>query len=124
MLYRIPRSPGDDGYARPRRLAFVDNYRLITRRIKSNARRIATNAETLAARPRKRASACAPITSRLRDRGLAAEGSGMFLDLAYVVRPLLPPHGLRAAGDVAIFLLPAPDRQPNGRWPWAMPTRR
>jgi eukaryotic-like serine/threonine-protein kinase len=114
MLYRIPRSLVTMGMRALGRLAFVDNYRLITRRLKSTLADC-TNAETLAAAAKETGLGMRtdhPHVYVITGLG-GGTGSGMFLDLAYVVRHLLRRMGYERPETSAIFLLPAADRQPN-----------
>jgi serine/threonine protein kinase len=117
MLYRIPRTQVTLGVRALGRLAFCDNYRSITRRLRAEleaclapealtAAQLQTGLVMRSNRPRVYVIA-----------GLAGgTGSGMFLDLAYVVRQQLMQLGYEAPDIVGIFFMP-----PLGRPPTAAP---
>jgi hypothetical protein len=112
MLYRIPRNLVTTGCRALGRLAFMDNYRLIARRLENELE----------------ASACEEALHRAAEEtklGLRTNrprvyiiaglgggtGGGMFLDLAYVARNLLKTRGYSRVETIGVFLLPAVDRQ-------------
>jgi eukaryotic-like serine/threonine-protein kinase len=112
MLYRIPRNLATTGCRALGRLAFVDNYRAIVRRLE-NELETCTREDGL-----RRAAEETKLGLRTnRPRvyivtGLAGgTGGGMFLDLAYVVKNLLKTRGYPRAETVGLFLLPEVDRQ-------------
>lgn len=114
MLYRIPRNLVTTGMRALGRLAFCDNYRTISRRLRTDLE-TCTKQETL--------------TNALRLSGLGlrtnwprvyvvttlagGSGSGMFLDVAYVVRSFLKEMGYDRPEILGVFLLPAADRNPS-----------
>jgi serine/threonine protein kinase len=114
MLYRIPRSLVTSGMRPLGRLAFLDNYRLILRRLRTELG-ACSHLENL----QTAATATGLGLHRSRPRvyvvtGLAGgTGSGIFLDLAYVLRQLLKAYGCEDPDIVGIFLLPAADRHPG-----------
>lgn len=107
LLFQIPRQQTHAGMRALGRLAFVDNYRLISNRLETDLRECA-GPETLH-------QACQLTGLELRSSkprvyivtGLAGgTGSGIFLDLAYVVRGLLKKQG--AFPELTgLFVLPA-----------------
>ena len=114
MLYRIPRNLVTTGLRVLGRLAFFDNYRMISRRFQAeldacrDTETVLKAGETLGlglrtTRPRVYVIA-----------GLAGgSGSGMFLDVAYVLRRLLRHHGYEQPEIIGIFLIPPVDRHPG-----------
>jgi hypothetical protein len=107
MLYRIPRSQVPSGVRALGRLAFCDNFRSITRRLRQELQH-ARNYETL-----KRSADETQLGVRSnRPRvyvlaGLAGgTGGGMFLDLAYTVRSLLKGLGYDQPDVVGMFFVP------------------
>jgi hypothetical protein len=115
LLYRIPRNLLTTGMRALGRLAFVDNYRTISRRLQSDLE-ACVNIEDLEKAARQ--TGLGLRTSRPRVyivAGLSGgTGGGMFLDTAYVARHLLRHMGYSNQEIVGIFLLPAVDRHPNG----------
>jgi hypothetical protein len=114
MLYRIPRNALTTGLRALGRLAFVDNYRMISRRLQAELE-ICHEREGL-----NKASARFGLGLRTtRPRvyiacGLAGgTGSGMFLDVAYVVKRLMRQFGHESPEIIGIFLMPAVDRHPG-----------
>ena len=110
LLYRIPRSQVTTGVRGLGRLAFVDHYRGIVRRLQSDLEAI-TEPQALA------------NSIRLTRRGLRTNrprvyvlsgltggtGSGMFIDLAYAARALLRQMGHENPDVVGMLLLPTVD---------------
>jgi serine/threonine protein kinase len=117
MLYRIPRNPETTGLRALGRLAFMDQYRLIARRLQSELE-ACTEANGLATAAQKTGLGLRQNWPRVYVvTGLAGgTGSGMFLDLAYVLRQLLKQRGYEKPEIVGLFLLPVVDRHP-GRTP-------
>jgi serine/threonine protein kinase len=107
LIYRIPREQNNAGLRALGRLAFVDNYRMIARRIE---------AELLACAPKE------PNHHAKSPRGIGVRsttprvyittsltgntGSGMFLDVAYLVRKLLRNQGHEDAEIIGLFFVP------------------
>jgi serine/threonine protein kinase len=94
------------------RLAFVDNYRLIAKRLEMELQACCSE-ETLHA---MQESADVGVRSAIPRvyvvTSLAgATGSGMFLDVAYVVRHLLRQQGFERAEVVGLFYLPPVQRE-------------
>src|SRR5205807_1590177 len=94
MLYRIQRNQGTSGLRALGRLAFVDNYRALAGRLRHEL-------EACCA-PRSLAAAVANTGQELRSNKPRVYivtslgggcGSGMFLDLAYLVKKLLRDQG-------------------------------
>jgi serine/threonine protein kinase len=116
VLYRIPRQPSAAGVRALGRLAFVSNYPTIARRLEAEVKaccdvrawRQATQRTGLGVVGTPRVYVVA---------GLAGgTGSGMFLDVAYVVKQLLKGLGYERPDVVGLLLLPEP-RPPAGRPP-------
>ncbi len=111
MLYRIPRQAFSAGTRALGRLAFVDNYRTIVQRLRGELEEC-TDPEAL---PQAQARTGLGVRSN-RPRvyvvtSLAGgTGSGMFLDLAYVVRTLLRRLGVERPDVVGLFLAPPVER--------------
>lgn len=108
MLYRIQRNQGTDGLRVLGRLAFLDNFRALSGHLR--------NELELCAEPRALAAASANTNQQFRTlsprvyivTSLAGGcGSGMFLDLAYVVRRLLRDLGHTTPDVVGLLLLPS-----------------
>jgi hypothetical protein len=114
MLYRIPRSLVTTGMRALGRLAFFDNYRTIARRLKTELE-ACTDFESLSATAERTRLGLRSSRPRVYVvTSLAGgTGSGMFLDLAYVLRHLLKQGGHDDPEIVGVFLLPAVDRQGN-----------
>ncbi|MBM3994764.1 MAG: hypothetical protein FJ303_11510 [Planctomycetes bacterium] len=120
LLHRIPRDLSSAGLRPLGRLAFVDNYRGIARRLDSEI-------VALCAQDTPHAS-----TSVL-DLGLRTArprvyvvtslsgntGSGMFIDVAYLLRQLLNDHGHADAEIVGLFYLPSALRTAGSAAPLA-----
>jgi serine/threonine protein kinase len=111
MLYRIPRSQVTTGVRALGRLAFCDNYRLITRRLQTELN-VCLDPDALASALRQ--TNLGMRTNRVRVY-LAASlgggtGGGMFLDLAYLIRAQLKKAGYERPDVVGLFLLPTVDR--------------
>jgi serine/threonine protein kinase len=110
MLYRIPRTQVTNGVRALGRLAFCDNYRGIARRLRSELEGCldAQNLQTAARQTRLGLRGSRPRVYVVA--GLAGgTGSGMFLDLAYVVREQLRQLGCEQPDLVGLLLLPAVD---------------
>src|SRR5262249_25829473 len=107
MLYRIPRTQVTLGVRALGRLAFCDNYRTISRRLRADLEACLDPDALTAA---ERATGLTMRSNRPRVyiiAGLAGgTGSGMFLDLAYVVRQQLKQLGYEAPDVVGLFLVP------------------
>jgi serine/threonine protein kinase len=107
MLYRIPRTQVTLGVRILGRLAFCDNYRAITRRLRAE---LEACLEPEALAEAQRQTGLGMRTNRPRVyivAGLAGgTGSGMFLDLAYVVRQQLKLLGYEAPDLVGLFFVP------------------
>jgi hypothetical protein len=108
LLHRIPRDLNNAGLRPLGRLAFVDNYRSIARRLEAELVSLASQ-DT----PCNSDSAFDLGVRTTRPRvyivtSLAGNtGSGMFLDVAYLVRKLLGDQGHADAEIVGVFYLPS-----------------
>lgn len=117
MIYRISRQQIPNGVRCLGRLAFVDNYPTILRRLRAEVE-ACTDGEPLNQASRQTSLGVAAVTPRVylvTSLG-GGTGSGMFLDLAYNLRVLLREKGHAAAEIVGIFLLP-----PEGKYPGQVP---
>ncbi len=114
LLYRIPRNMVTTGLRVLGRLAFIDNYRMIHRRLQAELDACHNRDELLKAAER---SGLGLRTSRPRVYiicGLAGgSGSGMFLDLAYVIRRMMRQEGHENPEIIGLFLIPPVDRHPG-----------
>jgi serine/threonine protein kinase/uncharacterized damage-inducible protein DinB len=111
MLYRIPRSQVTTGVRALGRLAFCDNYRLITQRLQAE---LDACTDPTALNSAVSQTGLGLRTNRVRVYILASlaggTGSGMFLDLAYTLRAMLKQAGYHQPDVVGLFLLPTVDR--------------
>ena len=113
MLYRIPRNLVTTGLRVLGRLAFMDNYRPILRRLQSELE-ICHNRDGVLKAAEKFGLGLRTTRPRVYIVcGMAGgSGSGMFLDLAYVLRRIMRGHGHESPEIIGIFLIPAVDRHP------------
>jgi serine/threonine protein kinase len=111
MLYRIPRHAFSGGMRALGRLAFVDNYRSIASRLRSE---LEACADPTALTEAAKRTGLGIRTNKPRVYVITSlaggTGSGMFLDLAYVVRTLLRQQGYDQAEVVGLFFLPVAQR--------------
>ncbi len=111
MLYRIPRSQVTTGVRALGRLAFCDNYRLITLRLQAELN-ACMDPDALASAVHQ--TGLGLRTNRVRVYVVTSlaggSGGGMFLDLAYTLRALLKQAGYEQPDVVGVFLLPGVDR--------------
>jgi len=114
LLYRIPRNPVTTGMRALGRLAFVDNYRGIAGRLRSDLE-ACTRQEVLTTANRH--TRLGLRTNRPRVYVVASlaggTGSGMFIDAGYVSRFLLRQLGYAEPDVVGIFFVPEVDRRPG-----------
>jgi serine/threonine protein kinase len=119
LLYRIPRNHVTNGLRCLGRLALVDNYRDIADRLRSElaacaesgalaTARLRTELELRSNRPR------VYIVTHLA----GGAGSGMFLDVAYLVRSDLKQLGHAQPELVGVFVVPA-SAEASANWPLA-----
>src|SRR5947209_10840709 len=108
MLYRIQRNQTTGGWRALGRLAFVDNYRPIIRRLRSGLE-ASTDADGLARAARETGLGLQTNLPRVYVvTGLGGgTGAGMFIDLAYALREMLRQEGYAQAEVVGVLLLPA-----------------
>ncbi len=107
MLYRIPRDGVPDGWRALGRLAFIDHYRSIVRRVETELRacidpealKLASHRTSLGVRT------AVPRVYVITSLG-GGTGSGMFIDLGYVVQSVLRRLGISQPDVVGMFLLP------------------
>src|SRR5262249_1274614 len=114
MLYRIPRNPTTTGLRLLGRLAFFDNYRLIAARLKKDLE-TCNRPDVLAGVAQLPGFGLRSLQPRIYVvTSLAGgTGSGIFLDLAYLLRKLCKAQGHACPDLVGHFLLPAMDRAPG-----------
>lgn len=110
-LYRLPRNPGAaNGVRAFGRLALFDNYRTIAQRVRQEIETFLTDDPLLQS---DRVTKLGLRTNRPRAyvvAGLAGgTGSGMFLDLAYLVRHELRQVGYMRPEVVGVFFVPPAD---------------
>ena len=119
-LYRIPRDQNNAGIRALGRLAFVDNYRSIAKRLETELQACCSQdtahdsdpAIDLGLRTTKpRVYLVTSLTG--------CTGSGMFLDVAYLLRKLLNDQGHGDAEIVGLFYLPAVRRDASTGVPLA-----
>jgi hypothetical protein len=111
MLYRIPRQQVPSGMRALGRLAFVDNYRYVARRLQ-NELEACLDEEALNVAARRTGLGLRSNRPRVYVvTGLGGgTGSGMFLDVAYVARNLLRRLGYEQPEVIGLFLLPPLER--------------
>ncbi len=113
-LYRIPRNLVTTGLRALGRLAFMDHYRPIARRLGNELQACAAG-EGLDAAAQQ--AGLGMRTNRPRVYVITAlaggTGGGMFLDLAYVLRDQLKRLGYAQPDLAGMFFLPAIDRHPG-----------
>lgn len=114
MLYRIPRQAVPAGVRALGRLAFVDNYESIVRRLELELHACLTN-ECLSSAQEKTGLGVYSTAPRVYVvTSLAGgTGSGMFIDIGYAVRSLLKQAGYENPDVVGVFLLPNAERKAN-----------
>ncbi|MFM7151116.1 MAG: tubulin-like doman-containing protein [Gemmataceae bacterium] len=110
MIYRIPRSLLTTGIRSLGRLALVDNYRTISRRLRADLESILKPSSL---EESVRATGLGLRSNRPRVYLLASlgggTGGGMFLDLAYMLRAELKRMGYDNPEIVAVLYLPSVD---------------
>jgi hypothetical protein len=113
-IYRIPRSLTTDGHRALGRLAFVDHYRSIVNRLRRELGRVAAP-EALRAAAEESGLGLRSNWPRVYVAASLAggTGSGMFVDLAYVVRAVLRERGYTRPEVIGLFLLPPADDSPG-----------
>ncbi|HMF16107.1 MAG TPA: tubulin-like doman-containing protein [Gemmataceae bacterium] len=111
VLYRIPRQRNHAGLRALGRLAFVDNQATIQQRLET-ALAVCTAPETLEDASKKTGLEKLTSVPRVYIAGSLAggTGSGMFIDLAYVIRQHLRSEGHANAELVGVFLVPEAGR--------------
>jgi hypothetical protein len=116
MLYRIPRTQLTGGSRALGRLAFCDNYRFVAQRLNAELE-ACSQPDTLKAIAQR--TGLGVRTTRPRVYVISSlaggSGSGIFLDLAYVLRDLLQRQGQAEPDLVGLFFLPSVERRPLQR---------
>ncbi len=112
LLFRIPRQPNGAGLRAFGRLAFVDNYRLISRRLEGELQSCASEdtLHEMAGQTDLGLRSKTPRVYVVTNLG-GATGSGMFIDAAYILHQLLRKQGFPNAEVVGILLLPSPGKE-------------
>jgi serine/threonine protein kinase len=121
MLYRIPRNLVTTGLRGLGRLAFVDNYRAIAQKVRADLEAVTGDWWRVANETSSPATQHPPPVTTLGMRTnrprvyvvtslMGGTGSGMFIDLAYVVRALLRQLGYPYGEVVGLFLVPEVDQ--------------
>jgi hypothetical protein len=120
LVYRIPRAQVTLGCRTLGRLAFVDHYRTISKRLRQE---LEMCLDPAALAESQRFTGLAARTNRPRVYVVAGlgggTGSGMFMDLAYVVRAHLRQMGYQQPDLCGVFLTPS--LEVDVRTPRAMP---
>jgi serine/threonine protein kinase len=107
MLYRIPRNLVTTGLRALGRLAFIDNYRLIAQKIRAELEACTESATLSKAAQQTQLGTRTNWPRVYVVTSLAGgTGSGMFLDLAYLVRWHLKQLGYARPDLVGMFLVP------------------
>jgi hypothetical protein len=115
VVYRIPRQRNHAGARALGRLALVDNQYTILQRLE-NSLAVCTADETLEHAAKQTGLEKLTSLPRVYIVGSLAgtTGSGMFIDLAYVLRQLLRDEGHKNSEMVGMFLLPRATREAHG----------
>jgi serine/threonine protein kinase len=116
MLHRITRQLVPDGVRALGRLAFVDNFEIIRRRLKLELDACQTTEvnsvhEEKNGLPGSQTGPRVYVVTSLA----GGTGSGMFIDVAYAVRELLKEAGIANPDLVAVLLLPETDPAIDGK---------
>lgn len=113
MLYRIPRQQVPAGVRALGRLAFVDNYAAITRRLEADIE-ACLQKEPLEQAALRTGLAVAGTQPRVYVVANLASGtgSGMYIDLAYVLQNVLKRLGVAQPQVSGIFFVPTQGRRP------------
>lgn len=112
LIYRLPKQQQSAGLRALGRLAFVDNFRHIAKRLEAELQACGAQDTLHEMVKQTDLGIRSPIPRVYVVAGLGgATGSGMFLDAAYVLRHLLRKHGFGRADVVGLFFLPATDKQ-------------
>jgi hypothetical protein len=120
MVHRIPRSLVTTGIRALGRLAFIDHYRTIVARLQRDLERVTAKASLDAAAKRSGLALRSNWPRVYIVTSLAGgTGSGMFLDLAYVIRAVLRSLGYTRQEVVGLFFLPAVDDKAEAALPLA-----
>ncbi len=116
LLYRLPKHPGPTGGVRAfGRLALCDHYRVVAQRVRQEVEAFLTDAVVDQAGA---ATGLGVRSNRVRAyvvAGLAGgTGSGMALDLAYILKHELHAVGYRKPAAVGVLLAPPADKVRQG----------
>jgi serine/threonine protein kinase len=107
LIYRIPREQNSAGVRALGRLAFVDNFRVVYRRLEAELEAFNAPDTPVEADKQTELGVRSYVPRVYIVTCLAGNtGSGMFLDIAYVTRHLLRKLGLGAAEIIGLFYLP------------------
>lgn len=112
LIYRLPKQQKTAGLRALGRLAFVDNFRHIAKRLDTELEACGAQDTLHEMVKQTDLGIRSPIPRVYVVASLGgATGSGMFLDTAYVLRHLLRKHGFGRADVVGLFFLPTTDKQ-------------
>ncbi len=108
LLYRMTRNQQTGGVRALGRLALIDNYRSISRRLRATLESCAS-AEALTAAKRRTGFTlrCNRPRAYIVSSLSGGTGSGMFIDMAYLARELLTQIGHAQSEVIGLFLLPS-----------------
>jgi hypothetical protein len=114
MLYRIPRQQTTAGIRALGRLAFVDHYKTLARRLRSELEECSSKEalERSCAETGLTIRAVVPRVFVVANLG-GGTGGGMLLDLAYLARQQLHALGHDSAEVIGVCYLPPADRDPR-----------
>jgi hypothetical protein len=114
MLYRMPRQQTASGIRALGRLAFIDHYKSIARRLEFELKECCTKeaAEKAGRDTGLNLRSAAPRVYIVTSLA-GGTGGGMFIDLAYLVQHQLRRLGFEAAEVVGLCYLPPADRDPR-----------
>jgi serine/threonine protein kinase len=114
VLYRMPRQQTPSGIRALGRLAFVDNYRAISRRLEGELKACCQTEALAQAGRHTRLPVRSGVPRVYVIAGLAGgTGGGMFLDVAYTLRRLLRGLGHTDSEVHGLFLLPKAETGPG-----------
>jgi hypothetical protein len=114
ILYRIPRQQTTTGLRALGRLAYVDHFPQLRRRIQAEIDVLASGEPLLQAAHLTGMEVASTVPRVYVVANLAGgTGGGRFLDLAFLVRSLLRRKGISQAPVIGLFLLPQQGRSPQ-----------
>jgi serine/threonine protein kinase len=112
LIYRLPKQQRTAGLRALGRLAFVDNFRHITKRLETELEACISQDTLHELVKQTDLGIRSPVPRVYVVASLGgATGGGMFLDTAYALRHLLRKHGFGRADVVGLFFLPPTEKQ-------------